>query len=174
MQSGIVSDTIDIYCHADDLEKMKIYLENKYNAKEICNDYFFVNSLKHLIKIRNLDEQRLFSFENVIIKMKENELKIYNNIPVSYDFLTSNICYIKEYTNLEKVDNKYHFLRTLSILYKNGVNILLTNGIIKLLSDIFTDYSYPEYNFSYRYIYDKYHKNSEFINILRTELLNYL
>ena len=106
--------------------------------------------------------------------MKENELKIYNNIPVSYNFLTSNICYIKEYTDLEKVDNKYHFLRTLSILYKNDVNILLTNGIIKLLSDIFKDYSYPEYNLSYCDIYDKYYKNPEFINILRTELFNYL
>ena len=121
-----------------------------------------------------MEQQRLFSFENFIIKMKENELKIYNNIPVSYNFLITNICYIREYTESGKIDNKYRFLSTLSILYKNDVNILLTNGIIKLLSDIFKDYIYPEYNLSYCGIYDKYHENPEFINILRTELFNYL
>lgn len=175
MHSSIVSETIDIYCYTGHIDAMKRYLQNKYHAEEIHDNYFFVKCLNHLIKIRDSNEQRLFSFENVIIRMTSNGLKIYNNIPVNYNFLTTNMCYIKEHINSEKVDNKYHFLATLSILYKNNVNILFTNGIIKLLSGIFTNYSYPEYNFSYCDIYNKYHKNSEFINILKTELLlNYL
>lgn len=170
MHSDIVSDTIDIYCLFD-LENLKLYVCNKYNAIEVCYNYFYIKSINHLIKIRDAEEQRLFSFENVIINIVENELKIYNNIPVCYNFLTTNRCYIKEYTDPKYINNKCHFLSILSILYKNDVNLLLTNGIISLLSDIFKNYSYPEYNFSYRDICNKYHGHPEFINILKTELL---
>ena len=102
--------------------------------------------------------------------MESDELKIYNNLSVLGNFLTTNTCYIKENINLDGIGKKSQFLAKLSFLYKNDVNILLTNCTIKLFSNIFKKYSYPEYNFSYLDIYKKYNENPEFINISITEL----
>lgn len=171
MQPDFVSDTIDIYYYRKSSKKIKKHLQNKYNAIEIVNNYYFVNGINHLIKLHCSTKNRFFSFENVIISVDDNELKIHNNIPVPHNFLTTNRCYFKGHLTMKDLDDIPHFLRILSILYKKDIIILLTNCVIKLISDVFINHSYPEYNFSYLDTYEKYHKNIEFINILKTELL---
>lgn len=171
MQPDFVSCTIDIYYYRKSFEKIKKHLRNKYNAIEIVNNYYFVNGINHLIKLHCSTKNRFFSFENVIISVDNNELKIRNDIPVPYNFLTTNRCYFKGNIIMKNLNDIPHFLRILSILYKKDIIILLTNCVIKLISDVFIKHSYPEYNFSYLDTYEKYHKNIEFINILKTELL---
>lgn len=174
MNDDIISDFIDIRCDFNERKLLKSYLIEKCSGIEICYNCFYVNSLDHLIKLGNSQiEVSPFSFENVIIKIDSGELKIYDNIPVHYNFLTTNTCYIKEIYYSEKTYNKYHLLRNLSILHKNKVNILLTNGTIKLLSNIFAEDNYPECKFNYKKLCKEYQKHPEFINILKTELLLY-
>ena len=139
--------------------------------KKIEN-YYIITGLDHLIKIHSKCEKRVFSFENIEIKMKDNNLVIYNNLKTYDNFFTTNTCCIVSVGGLlpEHLDVE-QFLNTLYILYKNKIKIVLTNTVIKLLLDIFRNHNCIYNDFSYRNICQKYKNCSNFYEIIETELI---
>lgn len=147
-----------------DRTELHDYLSKKYDAIRI-KGYYFIKGLQHLIKINN-DE--IFSFDEVLIKMKGTDIIIYNN---SNNSFTTNTCYILENTCYQSYGIEINILNTLGILKKNKINLLLTSYSIFILSELLKNNKKYEYNFSYIDLYNKYGNNNDFIKIIETELI---
>lgn len=160
--SNIKSDIINIECTTRN--KLESYLLERYNAIYI-KGYYFIRGLPHLIKINN---DKLFSYDEVSIIMKGTDIVIYNR---SNNYFTTNTCYILEDWHDQSYGTEINLLNILSILEKNKINLLLTNFSILVLSKLFKNFDKYEYNFSYIDLYNKYSNQNDFVKIIETELI---